>query len=144
METIKIIDLGSEEKASKKSAGKNPRKTKFKEKARRGYYGDLRLLGLSAGFVLLCILSVLLRSEEAPLMATNTVVEEAIVFAPPIIAATEEKQGLTEAGFVEPAYYGMELDDSLATDPVERTPDQQERLLREMAENIPKGETLIW
>jgi hypothetical protein len=97
MERTKLMDLEAEERAQSRAAGRLPGNAGFKERARRGYYGDIRLLGLSAGFILLFILSFLLRSEEVPLMATNTTVEEAVVFAPPVFAADEVEQNQTEA-----------------------------------------------
>jgi len=144
MKKITLIDLESEERAVARAVKKSSVKDGFMERARKGRYGDLRLLGLSAGFVLLCVLSLVFRPEDANMRASNPSLEEAAVFTPPVFAATAEEQNLTETAFDQPIYEGMELDDALATRPAERTPEQRERLLREMAEDIPEGETLIW
>jgi hypothetical protein len=124
MEKRSAGELGSDEKAQ---AGEQiPGKTRFnKERVQQRRYGDLRLLALSGGFFLLYILSLLFQSVESPLMAGNMQVEESVVFASPIIAATAKEQSRTEAAFDESVYYRMVLDNSSDTNPAERTPGQQ-------------------
>jgi len=146
MDKIRIIDLEYKEKAQAGSTGKPSKKLGFKEKARRGHYGDLRLLGLSAGLVLLIILVGLLQSGDASMVTANTTaLNETAVTAPPVFAATADETPTTAASAIDEfVYSGMDLDDSLAVNPDERTHEQREQLRREMAENIPEGETLVW
>lgn len=134
---MKHLDLTNLEKGAK-AAVSSPRKTGFKDRARRGHFGDLRLLGLAGGIVLMCVLSFLLKSSEPPEAAPATPVEESAAFAPPILVEAVGEQDLLESG-----YGGLELDEPEAISTV-RTPEQRERLLREMARNIPEGETLVW
>jgi hypothetical protein len=145
MNKIRLINLESEGKTQAGSTGKAQKELGFKEKARRGHFGDLRLLGLSAGLVLLMILVGLFQSGDASTVAANPALEEAAVSAPPVFSSTaEEAPNIAVSTFDEFEYSGMDPDDSLAIGPDERTHEQREQLRREMAEDIPEGETLIW
>jgi hypothetical protein len=143
---MKTFDLEYlEEGAKTKPTAIAPKKAGFGRKARPRRLGDLRLLGLSAGIIALCVLCVVIWPGElsAPETVMNT--EEVAAYTPPVLAGVTGDRGSAETGFDgEPIYdelVEMEEADALTR---ERTPEERERLMREMARNIPEGEVLIW
>ena len=133
-------------KATAKPERSLPKRPSFREKARAGVFGDLRLLALSAGIILLCAGSLLLGSkappEEVPVSAQETGVTDAGAVQAMQNEATEE--GVMRTGSGASTYSPPELENAEADVPGKITREERERLLREMAENIPEGEILFW
>lgn len=142
MKTFDLQYLGEKERA--KPAATAPKKVGFGARARLGHFGDLRLLGLSAGIALLCILCVLIMPGELSEPETVVNIEEAVAYTPPALAGAADERDFAESTFDEPAYYDLEEMEASDTVARGRTPEERERLMREMARNIPEGQTLIW
>jgi hypothetical protein len=142
-EKIEYMGKGSEWTQSERRAN-------LGDKSHEAKLGDVRLLiGVGAGVVLLCIMFFLIRASSSPEVAPPSPTGETAVVAPQA-QTIEPEEGTAAEGVVGESWsydvydYDMGQSESVTGVPAQRTPEEQERLLREMANDIPEGETLVW
>jgi hypothetical protein len=107
----------------------------FSEKTRTGRYGDLRLLGLCIGMFLLCALGLIWspedRSKDAP--------------SPAALAAGAHSTHPEPGQHAEPATFDVQDAGSKdSTAGITTTREKQEQALRDMAEQMPPDEVIIY
>ena len=123
----------------------------LKDKVQQGKLGDVRLLlGVVVGVILLCVMFFLIRaSNSSEVVAASPAEETSTVVTPEAQTTAPEEELATEAGvgFDETGSYYIydpgqpEIEPGK---PTQRTPEERERLLREMAQSMPEGETLVY
>ncbi len=117
-------------------------------RGRSGRYGDLRLLGLSLGIILLCAVALLVlqarsSSEKASASPVSTAVAAPSVGVQP--AAQEPTIAVYETGsaVAQPHLLDQRAGPhGIAAAPL--SPEEHRRMLREMAEQIPEGQTIVF
>jgi len=120
-----------------------PKKLSFRDRAKLGHFGDLRLLGLSGGIVLLCVLGFILVPKAATQDAAGASAEAPAV-TPPVLASAMDNGNPVETDPQFPAYDSRVPAGAEPDIPGQLTPEQRERRIREMAENIPECQVLLW
>ncbi len=108
------------------------------------YFGDLRLLGLGVGLVLLCLLGFMLQQQRGPEPESPASIEQSAILAASANQNEADETTAVETSFAEGKYFGSEHVKATAPVIPKRTPEEHKRLMREMAQNIPEGETLIY
>ena len=114
-----------------------------KYRGRPDRFGDLRLLGLSVGLTLLCILGIVFSPTTLTEHSVDTTVDTQVA------APLEPVAAPVGDALIETNSYGHytqpRKDMDIEAPPLgHRTPEERDRLLREMGENMPEGEVLIW
>jgi len=138
---MKMIVLDNLDKKTRPGlAPRAPGKASFKDRIRLGHFGDLRLLGVSAVILLLCVVGFLLRSMESDSAIPAATAEQSMASTSPVLFDEEDAQKAFDGG----EYSEFEHAATDPKSPIERTPEEQELTLREMAENIPEGEIILW
>ena len=115
-----------------------------KRMLRLEYFGDMRLLGLGAGLVLLCFLGFMLQWQKGPESESPASTEQSAILAASANQNEADETTAVETSFAEGEHFGSEYVNAAAPIIPKRTPEEHKRLMREMAQNIPEGETLIY
>ena len=114
----------------------------MRRKARSGRFGDLRLLGLCAGILLLCILGLVLTPkkarEKAPTHSPDLTATGQTSGQIPIQKAAQEDSFDSENALSE------QRTPATTEVPKPLNAEDEERVLRDMAEQMPEGQVIVY
>lgn len=111
-------------------------------KGRSGRYGDLRLLGLSLGIILLCAVSLLILQAINSHEQASAPKTDAALAASPAQESTVAADETGSAAAQFSSFDGQMEPQGVVASP--RSEEEQRRILREMAANLPEGETITF
>lgn len=128
---------------SGKKDGSDSSISALKDKARSGQFGNLKLLGISVGLILVCAISLLFKQggpapeefvEKTPVVATEK--------AEPVVQEVTVGESFDELAPIR-SYPGlMEQNDPENLVPGQRTLEERQRIYREMGSQMPPGVTI--
>lgn len=130
--------------ASRAKAKKSGFWSSFNQKIRSGRYGNLKLLGLAVGTFILCVVFLALKSPNASETAPTGGEPPALNSRGSSHTVQDEAVGKVEnwsGGTEEPA---LSRDANAENVSAENITAEQKRLFKEMAEQLPPGEVIIF
>jgi flagellar biosynthesis/type III secretory pathway M-ring protein FliF/YscJ len=108
-------------------------------KARSGKLGDLKLLALSAAIVLFCVVALVMRAHKSP--EKNTALSAADEAATSAVSQESSTKGEEEQTTVSGSDSSEGKDAGGAGS---STTEEQQRRLRDMKEQIPPGQVIVF
>ncbi len=116
-----------------------------KLRARSGRYGDLRLLAISVGILLLCVIGLILQKKSVEPGSGSAPLDTSSATMNLPSGPVSDRDSLEETdpnGVYQSGASQGEASPNQA--PTQASPPKQEEILRDMAERIPPGQTIVF